>query len=226
MRIISRAISTLKNAQTSIPFRKREGLLFARQVCVFMDTPGGRIAFLLLDTGRSQNSQLVWSLSSQTVTSEINDRAPLGESSRMLRFDLGKAEKLAMETLRVKTARRTQLVDVTGLVERAVKASGVASGVCYVYVPHTTAGVTINEHADPDVATDLEGVFDRLVPHSGPYRHSEGNSDSHAKATLVGSSQIIFVEEGRLALGRWQGVFLCEFDGPRERRVYVKVVKD
>lgn len=131
-----------------------------------------------------------------------------------------------METLRVKTARRTQLVDVTGLVERAVKASGVASGVCYVYVPHTTAGVTINEHADPDVATDLEGVFDRLVPHSGPYRHSEGNSDSHAKATLVGSSQIIFVEEGRLALGRWQGVFLCEFDGPRERRVYVKVVKD
>ena len=131
-----------------------------------------------------------------------------------------------METLRVKTARRTQLVNVTSLVERAVKASGVASGVCYVYVPHTTAGVTINEHADPDVATDLEGVFDHLVPHSGPYRHSEGNSDSHAKATLVGSSQVIFVEDGRLALGRWQGVFLCEFDGPRERRVYVKVVED
>ena len=131
-----------------------------------------------------------------------------------------------METLRVKTGRRTQLVDVTRLVEQAVKASGVVSGVCYVYVPHTTAGVTINEHADPDVATDLEGVFDRLVPQSGPYRHSEGNSDSHAKATLVGSSQVIFVEDGRLALGRWQGVFLCEFDGPRERRVYVKVVKD
>jgi secondary thiamine-phosphate synthase enzyme len=131
-----------------------------------------------------------------------------------------------METLRVKTAQRTQLVDVTGLIERAVKTSGVASGVCYVYVPHTTAGVTINEHADPDVATDLEGVFDRLVPQSGPYRHSEGNSDSHAKAALVGSSQIIFVEDGRLALGRWQGVFLCEFDGPRERHLYVKVVKD
>jgi secondary thiamine-phosphate synthase enzyme len=131
-----------------------------------------------------------------------------------------------METLRVKTGRRTQLVDVTGLVERAVKASGVASGVCYVYVPHTTAGVTINEHADPDVASDLEGVFDRLVPHSGPYRHSEGNSDSHAKATLVGSSQIILVEDGKLALGRWQGVFLCEFDGPRERRVHIKVVMD
>ena len=131
-----------------------------------------------------------------------------------------------MELLRVRTERRTQLVDVTGLIERAVKASGVSSGVCYVYVPHTTAGVTINEHADPDVATDLEGVFDRLVPQDGPYRHSEGNSDSHAKATLVGSSQIIFVENTKLALGTWQGVFLCEFDGPRERRLYVKVVKD
>ena len=130
-----------------------------------------------------------------------------------------------METLRVRTERRTQLLDVTGLVERVVQASKVVSGMCYVYVPHTTAGVTINEHADPDVASDLEGVFDRLVPQSGRYQHSEGNSDSHAKATLVGSSQIIFVEDGRLALGRWQGVFLCEFDGPRERRVYVKVVQ-
>jgi secondary thiamine-phosphate synthase enzyme len=130
-----------------------------------------------------------------------------------------------MEMLRVKTQRRTQLVDVTGLVERAVKASGVASGVCHLYVPHTTAGVTINEHADPDVATDLEGVFERLVPQSGAYRHNEGNTDAHAKATLAGASQVIFVEDGRLALGRWQGVFLCEFDGPRERRMYVKVVK-
>lgn len=131
-----------------------------------------------------------------------------------------------METLRVKTERRTQFLDVTAHVERAVKAAGVASGVCYVYVPHTTAGVTINEHADPDVATDLEGVFDRLVPEAGPYRHSEGNSDSHAKATLVGSSQMVFVADGQLALGRWQGIFLCEFDGPRERRIYVKVVAD
>ena len=128
-----------------------------------------------------------------------------------------------METLRVKTERRTQLVDVTGLVERAVKASGVESGICYVYVPHTTAGVAINEHADPDVASDLEGVFDRLVPHLGPYRHSEGNTDSHAKAVLVGASQVIFVEDGRLLLGRWQGIFLCEFDGPRERKIFVKV---
>jgi secondary thiamine-phosphate synthase enzyme len=93
-----------------------------------------------------------------------------------------------METLRIRTSRRTQLVDVTTQVEGAVKASGVSSGICHVYVPHTTAGVAINEHADPDVASDLEGVFDRLVPHSGPYRHSEGNIDSHAKAVMVGDS--------------------------------------
>jgi secondary thiamine-phosphate synthase enzyme len=128
-----------------------------------------------------------------------------------------------METLRVKTGRRTQLVDVTAAVERVVAESGVVRGVCYVYVPHTTAGVAINEHADPDVATDLEGVFDRLVPHSGPYRHSEGNTDSHAKAVMVGASQVIFVEGGKLVLGTWQGIFFCEFDGPRERKMFVRV---
>jgi secondary thiamine-phosphate synthase enzyme len=131
-----------------------------------------------------------------------------------------------MEILRVKTGRRTQLMDVTDEVKRAVATAGVVSGVCYVYVPHTTAGVMINEHFDPDVATDLEGVFERLVPRVGPYRHAEGNSDSHAKAALTGSSQMIFVEEGELMLGQWQGVFFCEFDGPRERKMWVKVTKD
>jgi secondary thiamine-phosphate synthase enzyme len=131
-----------------------------------------------------------------------------------------------MKTLQVKTKRRTQLVDVTELVERVVGESGVDSGVCHVYVPHTTAGVMINEHADPDVASDLEGIFDRLVPHSGPYRHAEGNTDSHAKTVLVGTSQVVFVEGGKLALGTWQGVFLCEFDGPRERKIWVKVAGD
>ena len=126
----------------------------------------------------------------------------------------------------MKTDRRTQLVDVTQSVQHAVTRAGVASGVCYIYVPHTTAGVVINEHADPDVASDLEGVFDRLVPRSGPYRHGEGNSDSHAKGATTGASQIVFVEEGKLALGRWQGVFFCEFDGPRERKMWVKVVED
>jgi secondary thiamine-phosphate synthase enzyme len=131
-----------------------------------------------------------------------------------------------MQTLRVKTVRRTQLLDVTRQIEAAVDQSGVTKGVCYVFVPHTTAGVMINEHADPDVASDLEGIFDRLVPHHGPYRHAEGNTDSHAKAVMVGASQVIFVEKGKLALGTWQGVFLCEFDGPRERKFWVRVVEE
>jgi secondary thiamine-phosphate synthase enzyme len=130
-----------------------------------------------------------------------------------------------MEVLRIKTGRRTQLVDVTEEVKQVVAASGVVSGVCYLYVPHTTVGVAINEHFDPDVATDLEGLFERLVPRSGPYRHAEGNSDSHAKAVLTGASQAIFVDDGKLMLGQWQGIFFCEFDGPRERKLWVKILE-
>jgi secondary thiamine-phosphate synthase enzyme len=136
------------------------------------------------------------------------------------------AGELVMETLLVKTDRRTQLVDVTERVQRAVAQSGVSSGVCYIYVPHTTAAVLINEHADPDVARDVEATLDRLVPRTGAYRHSEGNSDSHVKAALVGASQVVFIESGKLALGRWQGIFFCEFDGPRERKLQVKVIAD
>ena len=131
-----------------------------------------------------------------------------------------------MRSLRIKTAKRTQFVDITREVEHAVRNSGVASGVCYVYVPHTTAGVAINEHADPDVARDIEGIFDRLIPQQGSYRHAEGNTDSHMKAILTGNSQIVLVENGTLAMGTWQGIFLCEFDGPRQRTVFVKVVPD
>jgi len=131
-----------------------------------------------------------------------------------------------MQTLSVKTDRRTQLVDVTAQVQKVVASSGVASGICYLYVPHTTAAITINECGDPNVARDVEGALDRLIPTEGPYRHSEGNSDSHVKAVLVGTSQIIPIEGGKLALGRWQGVFFCEFDGPRNRLLQVKVVAD
>ena len=131
-----------------------------------------------------------------------------------------------MQTLSVKTDRRTQLVDVTAQVQKAVASSGVAAGICYLYVPHTTAAITINECADPDVARDVEVALDRLIPATGPYRHSEGNSDSHVKAVLVGGSQIVHVAGGKLVLGRWQGVFFCEFDGPRDRRLQVKVVAD
>ncbi len=131
-----------------------------------------------------------------------------------------------MQAIRVKTDRRTQMVDITTEVQRVVTALGIRVGTCFIYVPHTTAGIVINEHADPDVASDAEGMFDRLVPMAGPYRHSEGNSDSHVKSILAGATQFVFVEEGKLALGRWQGIFLAEFDGPRERKVYVKVLPD
>ena len=131
-----------------------------------------------------------------------------------------------MQKLSVKTDRRTQLVDVTAQVQKAVMATGVANGVCHLYVPHTTAAITINECADPDVARDVEGALDRLVPKGGPYQHGEGNSDSHVKAVLVGTSQSVFVESGKLVLGRWQGVFFCEFDGPRDRQLHVRVVAD
>jgi secondary thiamine-phosphate synthase enzyme len=131
-----------------------------------------------------------------------------------------------MKTLRIKTAGRTEFVDVTREVEDVVRESGIREGICYLYVPHTTAGLAINEHADPDVACDVEGLFDRLIPHRGPYRHAEGNSDSHMKAILSGTSQTLFIEDAKLVLGTWQGIFLCEFDGPRQRNIFIKLVAD
>jgi secondary thiamine-phosphate synthase enzyme len=131
-----------------------------------------------------------------------------------------------MHTLQIKTTRRTQFLDITREVQSAVTDSKLASGLCCLYVPHTTAAVTINEHADPDVASDVEAAFDRLIPHRGPYKHSEGNSDSHIKSILVGNTQTVFIADGRLALGRWQGIFFCEFDGPRSRQILLKIVSD
>ena len=112
---------------------------------------------------------------------------------------------------------------MTAQVQKAVAASG---GTCYLYVPHTTAAITINECADPDVARDVEGALDRLVPNAAAFRHSEENSDSHVKAVLVSTSQMVLLERGKLVLGRWQGIFFCEFDGPRDRRLHLKVVSD
>lgn len=131
-----------------------------------------------------------------------------------------------IETLYLKTSGRTQWVNITPEVSARVAASGVTHGVCHVYVPHTTAGVTINEGDDPDVARDMEAAFDRMVPREAAYKHYEGNSDSHIKATIVGSSQTVWVEDGRLRLGRWQSIFFCEFDGPRNREVLLKIVPD
>ena len=130
-----------------------------------------------------------------------------------------------MTSFDVTTHVRTELLDITDKVKDAVAQSRVGSGMCFVYVPHTTAAVTVNESYDADVASDITAALSKLVPHRAGYAHSEGNSDAHIKAAMVGSCQAIPVEEGRLALGRWQGVFFCEFDGPRTRRVHIQTIK-
>ena len=127
-----------------------------------------------------------------------------------------------MRTIEVKTQAREELVDITARVREELASSGMKSGICYVYVPHTTAGVTINESADPSVKEDILMTLRKIVPDSLPYRHSEGNSPAHVKASLIGSSIKVIVEEAQLSLGTWQGIFFCEFDGPRNRRVYIK----
>jgi secondary thiamine-phosphate synthase enzyme len=117
----------------------------------------------------------------------------------------------------ISTHCRTELLPITALVEKAVNRSGIQDGLCTVYVPHTTAGVTINEQADPDVATDILAYLDRLVPRDPRFLHREGNSDAHIKTLLTGSSVNIPIRAGKLALGTWQGIYLAEFDGPRQR---------
>ncbi len=128
-----------------------------------------------------------------------------------------------MPEIRVSTSSHTELVDITTDVQRAVSESGVQDGVCHIYVPHTTAGVTINENADPSVREDILMELNRVIPLQDNYKHLEGNSAAHIKASIVGSSETILVERGRLVLGTWQGIFFCEFDGPRSRRVLTKV---
>jgi secondary thiamine-phosphate synthase enzyme len=131
-----------------------------------------------------------------------------------------------IKQLRVQTKSKTELVDITQGVQRMVAESGVRSGVCYVYVPHTTSGITINENTDPNVGRDILKELNKVIPFDDQYSHAEGNSAAHIKSTLVGISKVVLVEEGRLALGTWQAIFYCEFDGPRDRRVFVKVMKD
>jgi len=128
-----------------------------------------------------------------------------------------------MTTLEVSTRQRTEMVDVTDRVRKVVEGSGVRAGVAVCFVPHTTAGITIQENADPDVTRDVLYKLAQLVPRDdAAYRHSEGNSDAHIKTSLVGTSQTVLIEDGRLVLGTWQAIYLCEFDGPRRRRLYVR----
>ncbi len=128
-----------------------------------------------------------------------------------------------IQTESIATRSRSEMIDVTEIVQDYVTRQGVVFGFAYVYVPHTTAAITINENADPDVKLDLLRKLDELVPKSEPYyRHDEGNSDSHLKASLVGSSVTVIIEQGRLVLGRWQGIYFCEFDGPRRRDLLIK----
>jgi secondary thiamine-phosphate synthase enzyme len=130
-----------------------------------------------------------------------------------------------MKEFGVRTERRIQMIDITDRVAAIVRESGAESGICVVFVPHTTAAVTINENADPDVPRDICAKLAELIPERGGYRHAEGNSDAHIKSSLVGASETVIIEGGRLVLGTWQSLFFCEFDGPRSRRVYVTVVE-
>ena len=125
--------------------------------------------------------------------------------------------------IQVETTTRVQFVDITADVRRVIAGSGCESGLCHVYVPHTTAGLTVNEGADPDVTRDILDQLEKLAPQGGRYRHSEGNADAHIRSAIVGISQLLPVRGGDLALGTWQSVFFCEFDGPRSRRAIVSV---
>ena len=126
--------------------------------------------------------------------------------------------------LSVKTSGRTELIDITSQISKLVKKSDVTEGLCMLYVPHTTAAVTINESADPSVKGDILMVLNQVIPWEASYRHLEGNSPAHVKSTLVGASELVAIENGELVLGTWQGLFFCEFDGPRTRKVHVRIL--
>lgn len=129
-----------------------------------------------------------------------------------------------LKKLELRTSRRTEMVDITPLIQAAISQSKIGSGTCTVYVPHTTAAVTINENADPSVKADILDFLSQKVPHQAKYQHTEGNADAHIKASLVGPSVSILFDQGELLLGTWQGIFFCEFDGPRNRKIWLKIM--
>ena len=130
-----------------------------------------------------------------------------------------------MQNLHLRTKKRCEMVNITGEVLDAVKASGVERGLCLIHAPHTTAGITVQEGYDPDVVRDILAHLEKAVPENGDYKHAEGNSDSHIKTLMTGPGQVLPIEFGKLQLGRWQAIFFCEFDGPRERTVWLQIIK-
>jgi len=130
-----------------------------------------------------------------------------------------------LKRIQVRTSKATEMVDITEKVERAISEEEIAEGVCYLFVPHTTAGITINEGADPSVRQDILKELDQVIPQEDDYRHTEGNAAAHIKASLVGSSVVVFLQGGKLCLGTWQSLYLCEFDGPRRREIWMRIIR-
>ncbi len=129
------------------------------------------------------------------------------------------------QKIELTTNKNTEFVDITTSVQRKISQSEISDGVCFVFVPHTTAGITINENADPDIVKDILMMLDKKIPMSDSgYKHSEGNSAAHIKASILGSSVSVIIENGKLQLGTWQGIYFCEFDGPRKREFWVKII--
>lgn len=129
-----------------------------------------------------------------------------------------------LSDINIKTRSQIEFIDITSQVQGVIDKSGIKEGVCYVYVPHTTAAVTINENADPDVIRDIITKLNEIVPLNGNYRHTEGNSAAHIKASIIGASETVFIKDRRLVLGTWQSIFFCEFDGPRSRKAFIKLI--
>jgi len=131
-----------------------------------------------------------------------------------------------MYSIELHTTQRCEFIDITDRIEKVIKGSRISEGICHIYIPHTTAGLAINENADPSVKKDIINTLNKLVPQNERYAHSEGNSDAHIKSSILGGEKAIFIENGHLKLGTWQGIFFCEFDGPREREVWVNINED
>jgi secondary thiamine-phosphate synthase enzyme len=132
---------------------------------------------------------------------------------------------MSYKEITIRTNSRTEFIDITSQVEKVVSESKIKDGICYLYVPHTTAGITINENADKTVAVDIRDNLNKIIPFEGDYAHTEGNSPAHIKSSIVGHSDLVFIENGKLKFGTWQGIFFCEFDGPRTRSVWIKIIE-